>query len=389
MDSKGELLLTVMSSLAQEKSRSIFENVTWAKRKNAADGKASLAYKRFLGYDKGPDGQLVVNHKESEVVKYIYREFMKGKTANCIAKLLKGKNIPTPSGVNCKWQTSTIVSILSNEKYKVAALLQKRFTVDFLTKKIKVNEGEVPQYYIENNHEPIIPPDEWEQVQNEMTRRKAMGRSYSGNSIFAARLVCEDCGAFFGSKVWNSTDERYRRIIWQCNDKFKGTKCSTSHITEQQIKEKFVEAFNRLFQNKNEIVANCETIAAMLTNSTTIDAEITALEQELEIITDMIESGVRQNATKAMNQEEYLHWYEKYSNRYEELAGKIKSLEHDREQKQIRHKQFEEFIVAFKSTPDTLLEFDEQMWITTIDKVRINHNGTCKFMFCNNTEITL
>ena len=389
LDSKGELLLTIMSSLAQEESRSISENVTWAKRKNAADGKVSLPYKQFLGYDKGSDGQPVINRKEAETVKYIYREFMNGKTANMIAKALKEKAVPTPSGKNCNWQTSTIVSILTNEKYKGAALLQKTFTVDFLTKKSKTNQGEVPQYYVANNHEPIIPPDEWEQVQNEMTRRKAMGRSYSGNSIFAARLVCEDCGAFFGSKVWNSTDERYRRIIWQCNDKFKGTKCSTPHITEQQIKEKFVEAFSRLFQNKDEIVANCETVVRELTDCTELDMKLEDLKQELEVVIKTLENGIKQNATNAMNQEEYLHWYEKYSNRYEELAGKIKSLEHDREQKRIRHKQFEEFITAFKSTPDTLLEFDEQMWITTIDKVRINHNGTCKFMFCNNTEITL
>ena len=390
LDSKGELLLTIMSSLAQEESRSISENVTWAKRKNAADGKVTLGFSQFLGYDRGTNGQLVVNKEQAEVVKRIYREFMAGKTPGRIATELKWAGILTPAGKNCNWQRSTVVSILKNEKYKGAALLQKTFTVDFLTKKSKINEGEVPQYYVENNHEPIIPPDEWDVVQKEMTRRKAMGRSYNGNSIFAARLVCEDCGAFYGSKVWNSTSEKYRKIIWQCNNKFKGDKkCGTPHITEQQIKEKFVEAFNRLFQNKDEIIANCETIARELTDCTELDMKLEDLKQELEVVIKTLENGIKQNATKAMNQEEYLHWYEKYSGRYEELVGKIKSLEHDREQKQIRHKQFEKFIAAFKSTPNALIEFDEQLWTTTIDKVRINHNGTCKFMFCNNTEITL
>ena len=103
----------------------------------------------------------------------------------------------------------------------ISVISQKRVTLDFLTKRQKVNEGEAPQYYVEESHEPIIPPEEWEIVQLEMARRKALGRKYSGNSIFSARLVCTDCGEFFGSKVWNSTD-KYRRTIWQCNGKYKG-----------------------------------------------------------------------------------------------------------------------------------------------------------------------
>ena len=120
-----------------------------------------------------------------------------------------------------RWQTSTVESILQNEKYKGAALLQKCFMVDFLTKKRKVNEGEVPQYYVEHSHEPIITPEEFDKVQTELARRKQISRQYSGKSIFSSRIVCGDCGSYFGSKVWNSTS-KYRRVIWQCNSKFKG-----------------------------------------------------------------------------------------------------------------------------------------------------------------------
>ena len=99
--------------------------------------------------------------------------------------------------------------------------MQKCFTVDFLTKKRKVNEGEVPQYYVEHSHEPIITPEEFDKVQTELARRKQISRQYSGKSIFSSRIVCGDCGSYFGSKVWNSTS-KYRRVIWQCNSKFKG-----------------------------------------------------------------------------------------------------------------------------------------------------------------------
>lgn len=127
--------------------------------------------------------------------------------------------------------------------FESLTLRQKKFTVDFLQKKLKVNEGEAPQYYVENSHEAIIDPLLFERVQEEMARRKALGRSYSGKTIFSCRLICGDCGHYLGSKVWNSTD-KYRRVIWQCNNKFKGEcKCGTPHLTEDFIKAKFLEAY--------------------------------------------------------------------------------------------------------------------------------------------------
>ncbi|MEE1037189.1 MAG: recombinase family protein, partial [Oscillospiraceae bacterium] len=160
LDSKGELLITIMSSLAQEESRSISENVTWGQRKRFADGKVSIPYGHFLGYRKGADGLPEVVPEEAEIVRSIYRMYMEGKSSNAIATYLTKQNIPSPAG-KPSWQRCTVESILRNEKYKGAALLQKKFTVDFLQKKMKVNEGEVPQYDVEHSHEAIIAPAEW------------------------------------------------------------------------------------------------------------------------------------------------------------------------------------------------------------------------------------
>ncbi|NCB75226.1 MAG: recombinase family protein, partial [Clostridia bacterium] len=178
LDSKGELLITIMSSLAQEESRSISENVTWGQRKRFADGKVSVAYGKFLGYCKGADGIMEIVPEEAETVRTIYRQFIQGKTTNAIAASLTRKGVPTPGGKE-KWQATTIESILTNEKYKGSALLQKKFTTDFLTKKMKPNEGEVPQFYVENSHPAIICPEEWDRVQNEIVRRKATGRHHN------------------------------------------------------------------------------------------------------------------------------------------------------------------------------------------------------------------
>jgi len=150
LDSKGELLITIMSSLAQEESRSISENVTWGQRKRMADGKVSLPYGQFLGYEKGEDGLPRIVESEAEIVRMIFRLFMEGKTPSAIAKQLASQGIPSPAGKK-RWQVATVKSMLGNEKYKGDALLQKGFTVDFLTKKRKNNEGEVPQYYVQNS----------------------------------------------------------------------------------------------------------------------------------------------------------------------------------------------------------------------------------------------
>jgi DNA invertase Pin-like site-specific DNA recombinase len=238
-DSKGELLITIMSSLAQEESRSISENVTWGQRKRFADGKVSMPYKQFLGYEKGEDGTPVINEEEAAIVRLIYKLFLEGKTPAGICRYLEQQSILTPSGKQ-KWSQTTVDSILSNEKYKGDALLQKKFTTDFLTKKMKVNEGEVPQYYVEKSHAAIVEPLEWDMVQTEIARRRSLGRAYSGNSVFSSKLVCGDCGGFFGQKVWHSNDP-YRKLIWRCNSKFKGeAKCATPHLDTETIQQKFL-----------------------------------------------------------------------------------------------------------------------------------------------------
>ena len=119
-DSKGELLLTIMSSLAQEESRSISENVTLGQRKRFSDGKVSSPYKHFLGYERGENkgDPPVVNEEQAKLVRRIYHLFMSGKTTGGIARILTAENIPTPSGKQV-WQPTTIESILKNENIKV------------------------------------------------------------------------------------------------------------------------------------------------------------------------------------------------------------------------------------------------------------------------------
>lgn len=148
LDAKGELLITIMSSLAQEESRSISENVTWGQRKRMADGKVSFAYSRFLGLDKDKEtGKIVVNPEQAETVRLIFHLFLEGMTPHSIAAELTSWGIKTPAGKDV-WNQQTVRRMLSNEKYKGDALLQKEFTVDFLQKKMKKNEDEVKAAFV-------------------------------------------------------------------------------------------------------------------------------------------------------------------------------------------------------------------------------------------------
>ena len=239
MDPKCEVMLTIMSSLAQEESRSISENVRWGKQKSMRDGKVTLAYSHFLGYKKGKDGRPEIVEEEAVIIRQIYDLFLKGKTINEIAALLTEMGAPTPTG-RTKWSVSTVKSILSNEKYKGEALLQKTYTVDYLTKEVRKNNGEVMSVGVRNSHEPIIEPEVFDRVQEmlaEYTKRRAKVRT---KHPFAGKLICGDCGEFYGHKVWRlrSTGEHYD--VWYCNHKYDGNKvCDSPRLRESEVKEAF------------------------------------------------------------------------------------------------------------------------------------------------------
>ena len=261
LDSKGEVLLSILSSLAQDESRSISENSTWGIRRRFEQGKLHINHTKFLGYDKDKNGNLVINPKQAKIVKRIYEDFLDGKGANRIARDLENDGTLNWNG-KAKWYEGSIRKMLTNEKYKGDALLQKTYTVDFLSKKRADNNGEVPQYYVEDSHPAIIDKEMWEAVQLEMERRRNFALKYGIQKLeyattdnpFAGRVICGSCGRVFGRKVWNSTSEKLRRIVWQCNGKYlaKGEKgCGSRHIDDGVLYQAFVDVFNAMVGQKD------------------------------------------------------------------------------------------------------------------------------------------
>ena len=155
LDPKSELILTIMASIAQEESRSISQNVTWGKRVGFQEGKVSFPYSSFLGYKK-EDEKIVIDEDQAVIVRLIYKLFLvEGKTCSGIANYLKSQHIKTPSGKSTRWTKNTVYSILTNEKYKGDALLQKKFTDNYLEHSLVKNTGQIPQYYVENSHQQL------------------------------------------------------------------------------------------------------------------------------------------------------------------------------------------------------------------------------------------
>lgn len=387
-DGKGEVLLTIMSSLAQEESRSISENVTWGHRKRFADGKIMLAYKNFLGYERGEDGIPKIVESEAEIIRRIYRMFAEGKTSTYIAKVLTEEGIPTPSGKN-QWRKSTVINILTNEKYRGSALLQKSFTVDFLSKKMKKNEGEIPQYYIEESHPPIIDPEEWDWVQIEMKRRNEMNNAYRGADILSSKIICGDCGGFYGSKVWHSTD-KYRKVIWQCNKKFSnGEKCSTPHFDEKEVKNKFVIAFNQLVGRREIAIEACNVALETLTDTATVDSKIDESRQELDVIVGLIEKCVNENASVALEQNAYNARYNSLVEKYKAAEEVYKKLLSEKERRVSKAEEIRIYIKLLEKAEHPIAEFDEKLWLIMTLHAIAKSDRTITFVFRDGMEITV
>ena len=383
-DSKGELLLTIMSSLAQEESRSISENVRWGQRKKINDGRFSLNYKHFLGYDKGPDGGLVVNEEQAKIVRRIYGEFLEGKSPFSIAKGLTADGIPSPAG-KPQWNDLTIKRVLSNETYKGDKLLQKTYSNDFLDKTRRKNNGEVPQVYVEGCHEAIIPEATFNRVQQEIERRK--GCHSSGGTIFSAKIFCGDCGQMYGPKVWHSNDPAHRKVIWQCNTKFKDKKCKTPHLTEDEIKAAFITALNRLLSIREEVIGNLREVQASLADTADLETEVSRLTGELDVVTELIQQMIMQNARTVQDQTDYQRRYDDLASRYQKTDEALQAAKGTLTQAQNRNRQIADFITEMESLPEPVTEFSVDYWGHLVEKVTVGRKKEMTFTFCCGVEI--
>lgn len=224
-------------------------------------GEIQINHNRFMGYTKDENKHLTIVPEEAEIIKRIYREYLEGGSLLQIARGLEADGILTGAGKK-KWRPESLKKILQNEKYIGDALLQKTYTVDFLSKKRVVNNGIVPQYYVENSHDPIIPREIFMQVQEELVRRANLytGKSgkkrvYSSKYALSSIVYCSECGEIYRRVHWNNRG--CRSIVWRCVSRLeeKGSDCPSPTINEEVLKAAVVKAMNEVLARKDTFLS--------------------------------------------------------------------------------------------------------------------------------------
>lgn len=388
LDAKGEVMITIMSSLAQEESRSISENVTWGKRRSMEEGRFSLAYKYFLGYKKGEDGLPKIVEEEAKIIREIYSRFLEGETVRAIADYLTRQGIPTPRGKE-QWSVSTIMSILTNEKYKGDALLQKTYTADFLTKTVKRNHGEVPQYYIKDSHPAIIDPETFELVQQEIERRHPNRRQLHRNSPFTAKIICGDCGGYYGRKVWHS-NSKHRKYIWRCNKKYQtGTPCSTPTLDESVIETTFVEAFNQVLRSKAEYITRFEKMLPALADVSGLEKQLEEEKEKHAKLLNSLRCYMEENTRQIQDQQEYNRHFSELDTECKKTEEEIARLKEEILAQSARKEQIRRCLDELKQCGNILEEFDVDLWNSMVESVMVFTDKRLTFLFRDGTEITV
>lgn len=228
----GELMLTILASFAQEESRSISENVRWRIKKQFEQGTPNGRF-RVYGYRWEGD-KLVVVPKEAAVVRRIFQNFLDGKSRLETEREFAAEGITTRNG--CRWMDSNIKVVLTNITYTGNMLFQKEYVTDPILKKRKKNRGELPRYYVENTHEPIIDKETFDYVQQEMARRKELGALANkslNTTCFTGKIKCGICGR---SYMHNLRTDRGFEEFWDCGShKLKGRNCGAKGSIPQAV----------------------------------------------------------------------------------------------------------------------------------------------------------
>ncbi len=368
MDAQAELIFTIMSSVAQEESRSISENVRWGKQRSMEAGKFSLAWSCFLGYTKGPDGLPVIVEEEAEIVRRIYKMFLVGHTFHSIARELTKDGIKTPRGKN-QWRPETVRSILTNEKYKGAARLQKTFVADFLTKKVIVNTGQRKQLYITDSHDAIISEKEFEQVQQEIAKRCArQGRYY--DSPFTGKIKCGFCGNFYGHRIWHQ-DRASRVEGWICINRYKkDIECHAGRITEDEIKKAFLIVWNRLSAKRMNFTKDYEEeVLNKICDDSELKQRINTLLVEKDELLSKVESLVEDNAKRPQPPRDYNERLKALTKAINEKKLEISDARSTYADWKAREGRIRMFMDCLKKSSSVNKEFDISAWYSLTDYV--------------------
>ena len=366
----AEFYITIYGSIAQSESENISANIKWGKAQSAKEGKVIFQYKNFLGYRKGEDGQPEIVPEEAETIRLIYDRFLAGDSLKGIAELLKKKGIKSPTG-KAQWQFSTIQSILSNEKYKGDAIINKTYITDCISKKVRINNGERPKYYVENSHPAIIDSATFGRVQEELARRSGKRKvrqkakteqgKYSSKYAMTELLVCGECKTPYRRCTWTAGGKK--KIVWRCINRLDYGKkyCHNSPTIEESILQKAVMTAIMETANQNtEVLRTLKLHIGMglegeKSNDNSLDLQVRIAEIDAEfrkmldrVSTETVEAFDEETATRLMNEK----------SRLQQQLESIADAEQRRENAKSRLDDIYTILDGIKNRP---MEYDDQI----------------------------
>lgn len=397
-DPGAEFYITIYGSIAQSESENISHNVAWGKAQSAKEGNVFFAYKSFLGYRKGADGKPEIDPEQAAIVRFIYEQFLAGKSMQDIANELTGQGVPTPSGKS-KWQATVIRSILSNEKYKGDALRGKTYIEDCISKKVRVNTGERPQYYIENNHPAIIDSATFGRVQEELARRagkrkvKQVGTKteqgkYCGKYALTELLICGECGTPYRRCTWTVGGQK--KIVWRCISRLDYGKkyCHQSPTMEEaSLQDAIMETILKTAKVNPEILQTlkmhiqmglgCETQAD---DSIEIQIRIAQIDREFK---EMLNSVTVQNQGSLLSDPRI----ESLITEKRMLENKLAQYSAEKEHRKNITSRLDEIFTVLEGMKNHPLTYDDQIVRQILQCVVVESKQKIKVVFIGGLEV--
>ena len=397
MDSGAEFYITIYGSIAQSESENISANVKFGKAQSAREGNATFHYKNFLGYRKGADGKPEIEPDGAETVKMIYEIFLGGDSLMKVAEKLDRAGRPTPSGRG-KWSSSTVRSILSNEKYAGDVIINKTYTEDCLSKKIRVNNGERQKFYIENNHPAIIDKPTFARVQEELAKRigkskvKQVGTKseigkYSSKYALTDLLICGECNTPYRRCTWTSHGRK--KIVWRCINRLDFGKkyCHDSpSVEESAIQSAIMSAVSKAANENTDVLKTLQLHIEIGIGVGDDNGEKVELQAQIAKIDDEFQSML--NAISSENagefDEEKAQRLMTRKNELQRRIAEINERKRDSENAKNRVEEIGDIMEALKNHP---LKYDDRLVRQIIDSVIIESKEKIRVVLKNGLEI--
>ena len=379
---ESEFLITIHGAFAQSESEGISSRVKWGKHQAMRTGKANIQYKTLLGYEKNPDGEMVVNAEQAETVRKIYELYLSGQTLRNIKETLEAGGFKNTAGTT-EWTTSNLRTILSDEKYCGDVLLQKTFIRDCISKQVIRNTGQLPMYLIQNHHEAIISREQFDAVQMELARRRAQtggtkksaptGMSrYSGKYALSGLLFCGECGTVYRRVVWTQHGEK--RAVWRCTSRLDYGKRYCLHsptLDEGPLQQAVLNAINSAMSDHGTLTA--QLIDAMEQELAPIPSESMSLgdiDRAMEGLGQQFNDLLRE-AADANNADSYTAQFQSISTAMAEFKRRKAKILQIRQEQEQTNRRVQAVASVLKTASSELTEWDDNVIYQLLEKVTV------------------